>query len=175
MGKHHRIYRTGWRSLAVKSFLVFAIGLLLLASGPAWANGDDSVAACKAEAKQVLRACKTTCKEEFRMDKDACLARDHDCAEVCRDERNECMAAILDELEGCNEPCATAKQAGVAGCKAQFEKGTLARDQCIDAVQLVAFQCRDTCREIVGVGPRTKECRRDNRACLKACPTSDDD
>ncbi len=156
--------------------LLFALAAVvpLFVTTPALAEGDDSVRECKAEAKEILRTCKTVCKEEFRMDKDECLARDHECAEACRAGRDACLAAILLDLEACIGPCNEAKRADKEVCRSLYERDTVERDRCIDAAQLVAFQCRDECRENVEVGPRTRLCRDVNKACLKACPSDDD-
>ena len=50
---------------------------------------------------------------------------------------------------------------------AAYPQGSADRDACIDQAQVVAFMCRDECRE--GVQGSMKECRTILRNCLKAC------
>ena len=96
---------------------------------------------CIDDAKRQFKDCKATCKEDFQVAKDACLNRDHDCVEVCRARRAECRDA---------HPAATP-----------------ARDQCIDQVQVIGFQCRDDARE--AARPALRRCRRSFRVCAYGC------
>jgi len=138
---------------------------VLLAIPAAWA-GD--VKECKQDARAESKDCKMLCSEVFRTEKDLCLDVDHECAEGCRANRNGCVDPILDLREACMEPCRTTVEAAKVGCKQQFAEGSVERDQCIDAAQMVAFACRDSCRE--GFRYELRQCRFDNRECIKACP-----
>ena len=152
----------------------FRFGLIGLIAGILLVgiSGSDAQAGknreCKLAAKAVYLDCKTLCKEERRMDKDMCRNIDHECAELCRAERDACLLVVFQQREGCFLPCETTLDAAKIGCRAQFPKGSVARDVCIDAAQIVAFICRDTCRE--GFSGDLRGCRVDNKTCIQACP-----
>jgi hypothetical protein len=129
----------------------------------------EVVGPCKDEAKQEYWECKGDCKEAYQLAKDTCFARDHECVEECRDERHVCREPWVNQrnaaIDACNETLAGVK----AECRAQYEDGTPARDQCIDQAQIVAFMCRDEARE--AVGPELRACRRAFKRCIWTnCP-----
>jgi hypothetical protein len=133
---------------------------------PAWATNS-----CKLEAKQNFKDCKADCKEDFQAAKDACLNRDHFCVEVCRAERYECRVATGFDaaIDACNDDLEDAKQE----CRDNPNNppGSGNRDACIDAAQIVAFQCRDAARE--EGKPKLKLCRKAFALCAQACPPPD--
>jgi hypothetical protein len=124
---------------------------------------------CVHDARQTKRACVATCQDNFTVDKDMCRNVNHDCADACRAGRATCVAPILDALSACLDTCQTALDAAKTDCRAQFAKGTAERDACIDAAQVVAFSCRDACREAVDHAA-LKQCRKIFHACVIACP-----
>jgi len=123
---------------------------------------------CVRDAHGDYKLCAMACRENLQVDKDLCRNVDHDCAEACRAGRQACVDVPLGELQtckaGCNSDLAAARQA----CKDNNPEGSPERDACIDAAQVVAFQCKDTCRE--GVRDELQLCRRSFRACMRACP-----
>ena len=144
-----------------------ALGLgVLLAASPASAVKRNRP--CVRSATVDRGACYTTCRDDFQVAKDACQNIDHACAETCRANREACRAAPLSALVVCRAPCESALADAVTNCRNTTSRGTPERDQCIDAVQVTAFQCRDTCRE--QAAPALRKCRADYTACIKACP-----
>ena len=134
---------------------------LAVALGAPAARGNP----CIQDARGEFRDCKARCVEDFQIAKDACLNRDHQCVEVCRAKREDCREAtgIDQAFAACDATLASAKQ----DCRNRFPEGSADRDRCIDQAQIVAFQCRDDARE--QFGPALKGCRRQFRACARAC------
>ncbi len=148
-----------------KTFLV-SFGLLaaLALAGPA-----DAADSCGREARILFRDCSAACIEVHQVDKDACLNRDHACVETCRVQRAACSddSGLQEDLAG----CAADLDEERLRCRSTTSPDTVERDACIDAAQVVAFQCRDAARE-AGI-PLLKLCRSDFRACAKACGPPD--
>ena len=129
---------------------------------------------CLADAKNAFKGCVATCKEDFQTTKDSCRNIDHDCAERCREGDDEgyvgyetCILNPLTELAECKLPCNTELAAKVDLCRKENAKGTSERDTCIDFYQVIAFQCKDACREVAN--PALKLCRDTFKACMIAC------
>ena len=142
-----------------------AAALVLLASAPrAWAADP-----CITEAKIEARECKAACREALQTATDDCLDRDHACVEACRAERAECREATGFDaaIDACNATRDDARQA----CREAYPAGSPERDQCIDQVQVVAFQCRDAARE--QAKRPLKECRKQFRRCARGCARND--
>jgi hypothetical protein len=129
---------------------------------------SSEVRQCKVDAAAAHLACKAECREDFQVAKDACRNRDHACVELCRADRAACKQPFLDQLAAALAGCKATRDAGVLNCQNLFAEGTPERDQCIDNVQVEAFQCRDQARE--DVRPGLHDCRVAFRACVGACP-----
>jgi len=154
------------RSLSVSQFL----GVLLIATcfnGAARAD-SSSTQQCKDDGKQEFQACRAACQEALQVSKDMCRNVSHDCAEGCRASREGCEAGPQAALDDCKQNCETQFEADKAPCK-DLEKGSAERDACIDAAQVKAFQCRDTCRESVD-HVALQQCYKQFRSCIRACP-----
>lgn len=121
---------------------------------------------CVREAKHDAKDCTAGCKEALQTAKDTCLNRDHACVDVCRANRAQCRldSGIDAALEACNDILEAAR----AQCRAEHAPRAAARDACIDAAQVDAFECRDAARELAR--PLLKHCRNAFRTCAKACP-----
>lgn len=146
------------------------VGALLIAAGltsAAWAD-SSSLSQCKDDAKQENKACRDACQEAYQVSKDMCRNISHDCAETCRAARSTCVTPPLDALDACKQGCETQFDADKEPCKL-LDKGSAERDACVDAAQVKAFQCRDTCRENLDHAA-LKQCYKQFRACLTACP-----
>jgi hypothetical protein len=145
------------------TLVLVAVAASMLASAPAAFAGARP---CVREAKQDAKDCTAGCKEALQAGKDACLNRDHACVEVCRANRAQCRldTGIDAAIDACNEILEAAR----AQCRADHAPDTAARDACIDAAQVDAFECRDGARELAR--PLLKQCRTNFRACAKACP-----
>jgi hypothetical protein len=141
----------------------------VLVAGSAGIAAAASDPVCLAEARANAKACRTACAETFQTDRDACRNVDHDCAEACRAGRARCTEPFDAIVEACLGDCRTALQAAKAACPAAPDP---TRDACLDAAQLQAFTCRDTCRENQSVRDGIRNCRASFRACMRRCPRS---
>ena len=124
---------------------------------------------CVHEANQTKKACVATCQDNFQVDKDMCHNVDHDCADACRAGRAVCVGPIHDALSSCLDGCQSTLDAAKADCRANNPQGSPERDACIDAAQVIAFQCRDQCREDVNHAA-LKQCQKIFHACIVTCP-----
>ncbi len=140
--------------------IVLALVTIGLTLGVAAAQ---STVDCRLQAKTDYKNCKTDCRESFQADKDGCRNCDHTFAEGCRASRAVCVAPFEDQLEACLGVCRTDLDAAKALC-------TPGDDACIDAAQVAAFICRDTCRENQAVRDGIKNCRTIFRGCMQQCP-----
>ncbi len=145
---------------------LLAVAALVLATATL---ADAGARPCVREAKRDAKDCTADCKETLQAAKDQCLNRDHACVEVCRANRSQCRldTGIDAALDACNDILEAAR----AQCRANHPPDTVARDGCIDAAQVDAFECRDAARELAR--PLLKQCRKTFRACAKACPPAD--
>jgi hypothetical protein len=75
----------------------------------------------------------------------------------------------MTELTDCKAGCFATLSAARDNCRSLYATGTKELDQCIDQAQVVAFSCRDQCRE--DVRPALAECRNTFRSCITLCPT----
>lgn len=166
--------------------VLFSLGALVgvaLAGGVALADAQ-----CKVAARDEYLACKADCKEEYRSAKFVCRNIDPTCGLACRAGRAACMDVVESILAtgqlpggGTLADCAT----GTDGCKQTLEAaktacgapctpGDQVCDDCVDAAQVTAFVCRDTCRERWRANPivtATKDgCRSSFKACIDVCP-----
>jgi hypothetical protein len=123
---------------------------------------------CVKDAQDEFAQCKANCRDKFSADKDLCRRVSHDCADNCRSIHSACVEDPLDAFDNCKDSCNDNLQDAKEDCRHQFGEGTLERHQCIDVAQTAAFQCRDNCRE--GLSGTLKQCNKDLRSCLKACP-----
>lgn len=147
-----------------RSMMLLAAAAFVLAALPAHAGPRH----CVREAKRDAKDCTAACKETFQTAKDACLNRDHACVEVCRANRAQCR---LDTgFDAAIDACNDGLEARRAACRVDNPPGA-ERDHCVDLAQIDAFECRDAARELAK--PLLKQCRKDFRACAKACPAPD--
>ena len=151
---------------AISSFL--GALLMTVCLTPAVRANSSSVKQCKNDGKDEFKACRDACQEAYQVSKDMCRNISHDCAETCRAARQTCTAGPLDALDACKQACATQFDSDKAPCT-QLPKDSAERDACVDAAQVKAFQCRDTCRENLD-GAALAQCRKQFTSCIKACP-----
>lgn len=154
---------------------VLALGILLTGVGsmapPSWAHSEETEVQCVADARDESLLCRTVCKADLRVAKDLCGGVDPDCADACRAGEDVCrevpMTAVAECMEkDCERPLDDAK----VMCREQFPDGTPGREDCIDAAQLLAFGCRDACRD--GVAEELRQCRKSFKACVTTCPAA---
>jgi hypothetical protein len=156
--------------------VVLTLTLLgLVAQG---ARAQTTTAECRLQAKGDYVACKADCKEAFQAAKDACRNCDHSFAEGCRTSRALCEAPFDDILDACIDLCKTTLQGDKVDCQTAHDDcvtngGTTCDadlDTCVDAAQVKAFVCRDTCRENQTVRDGINACRETFRGCMRSCP-----
>jgi hypothetical protein len=158
------------RALATAFTLGVAMAGLLAASHAKAVETDPQ---CVASEANEMAFCKAVCQANFKTAKDLCRNIDHDCAETCRAGLEGCLDGPngpLTQLDACRIGCADDLESAVTNCRNTTTIGTPERDQCVDAAQVLAFQCRDTCREGVATGLR--QCRDLLKGCIQACPPS---
>ena len=148
------------------SFVV--VGLAVLLIGPS-AQAFSPNPACVLDAIKTNRSCKKTCNQDFLEAKDLCDSVDHACADSCRAARKACVAPIQAPVDACIDACNATRYGSRLQCRALYTTGTPERDQCIDAAQVVAFVCRDTCQENVDAAGLA-QCRDTFRSCIVLCP-----
>jgi len=142
--------------------------------------------ACIADAKAVAKTCAATCKEDYQVAKDDCHKRDHACVESCRGDRTTCRQPTRTQLDSALAVCAdvrqhgihnqpgTPDQDGIDDCVARYpeprdEQAMVLFDQCVDAVQVQAFICRDDAHE--AAQPGFANCQQLFRSCVVTnCP-----
>lgn len=146
--------------------LVLGLGAILIGA-TAW--GITPNPQCVLDAKSAKQLCTQTCQDNFRMAKDDCRNVDHDCADTCRGVRDTCLAPIYAVLQSCLDVCNTTLDSAKTDCRALYAKGSDDRNHCIDAAQITAFMCRDTCRENLDRAA-LRECRKAFHQCMVACP-----
>ena len=117
--------------------------------------------------RMLLKGALMRVKRLFKTAKDGCRNIDHDCAELCRKSYEGCIFDPLADLAECKLPCNTALAEAAARCRIEFSKGSEDRDKCIDFYQVIAFQCKDTCRETAN--PLLKACSDAFKACMINC------
>ena len=147
------------------SLAIIFSGVLILSSSAVARMACDPD--CLADAKNAFKGCVDTCKEDFQTAKDGCRNIDHKCAEGCREVYEECVEQPLIDLATCKMLCNEDFAPEAARCRATYSKGDPERDKCIDFYQVIAFQCKDTCRE--AANPLLKVCRDEFKACMIGC------
>ena len=147
------------------SLAIIFSGVLILVSSANARLACDPV--CLGDAKSAFQGCIAECKETFQEAKDSCRNINHDCAEICREAYEGCVEQPLIDLAACKLPCNTDLAAKVDLCRKENAKGTPGRDTCIDFYQVIAFQCKDSCRE--AANPALKICRDTFKECMIGC------
>jgi len=145
---------------------MFFVGGLMGVPG---AMADDFRSQCVQDANAVFEECRTVCREDLQAAKDECRNVPHECADVCRDTRDQCVDQAIDDLEACLSPCNTDLLAAKDTCRTVNDQDPAALDQCIDTAQVIAFVCRDQCRESFRLASALKECGKSFRGCIKNC------
>src|SRR5262245_12074648 len=112
---------------------------LLAPTAGAMAAGVDRQ--CVLDAVEKRNDCIDDCRDKFREQRFLCRNIDPACGNACRIGRATCMAPFLATLDACLDGCRSDLQDAKALCPT--DPGP-ERDACIDAAQVVAFQCRDT-------------------------------
>lgn len=146
----------------------------ILAAAAVLAGTASTVAAtnqCVVSARAEYLACKTDCRDDFVQARFTCRGVEPACGRACLAGRQVCLDNARAPLEACVGQCRGDLQTAKMSCP---PPGDPARDACIDAAQLVAFVCRDGCREAWRSDPATEaalqNCRETFRACVAACP-----
>ena len=144
------------------SLAIIFSGALLLNSSALARLACEPV--CKSEAKSAFQDCISECREVFQQAKDSCRNIDHVCAEDCRALYDACIVEPLSDLAECKLPCNTSLVSAATICRTEFSRGTHERDMCIDQAQIVAFACKDNCRE--QFQPALTLCRKAFKECI---------
>jgi len=145
------------------SWLATAAAAIVLCASPARAN--SGVKLCIEGSRDEFQDCNAGCTDDYQSAKDACSNRDHQCVDACRVEREDCETATgLDAALGsCANQLAQAKQK----CRQNNPPGDN-RDQCIEQVEVVGFECRAAARK--AARPALRQCRKGFMSCAHSCP-----
>ncbi len=156
-----------------------AIAMLALGGGMARASG---VSSCLKDAKNTFGECKNQCQTAFLDAKALCKNVSPGCFAACVDGRSACVDTAREPLTSCLDGCETTLQGHRHDCKASFGCGgssdpcssNAAFIACMDPFQLVAFTCRDGCRDSfrldVAAQAALKACTKGFNGCVKLCP-----
>jgi hypothetical protein len=146
--------------------LVVGLGAILIGAS-AWGLTQNLQCVANAAKQKVL--CKQTCQEDFATAKDQCLNVDPVCANTCRTDRATRVAPTYAALQTCIDGCQATLDTAKANCRDMYPNDPEGRDTCIDQAQVVAFSCRDTCREGLDRSA-LKQCWKAFHQCMVACP-----
>jgi hypothetical protein len=151
------------------SLAMIFCGVLMLSSSAVAVTPNRE---CVQDAKDARNDCVTACKDSFMLTKDTCRNVNHDCADLCREDYDTCIEndPTLMALATCKADCQSTVEAAKVACREKYLERNPARDACIDLAQIIAFACRDNCREDYNSGLAVKACRADFRDCIKLCP-----
>ena len=156
-----------WTAALVTAVTLWA-GTALAGTDPNDPNNPNTTKMCVADAVATKNVCQQNCRDAFLASADACRMLNHDCANTARDTRESCVNSVLAALKQCTDTsCAPFVQA-IANCRADNPPGQQ-RDICVDGAQAQNFQCRDECRESVGLFAGLKACREEFRTDIQKC------
>lgn len=150
----------------------FLLAVACIGGAVATAQADP---ACLAQSKETFKACRQQCSDDYTDDKFRCRNVEPSCGNACLAGREVCLEpinAILDTcLDGCKGTLQTTKQ-NDCNVPPPCAPGDTACNDCVDAAQIDAFVCRDSCREDFRANHTddVKQCRAIFRACVHACP-----
>ena len=164
--------------------LVLAGGVLLAGGRPARAG----TASCLADAKANFLSCRNQCKSDFVDTRFTCRNVQPACGEACLAGRQECLDTVegilktgqlpdggaLANCGGGTDACKAALQAAKRQCGTPCQATDAQCNECVDNAQVVAFQCRNGCRDSwrtnATVIAMLQSCRNGFRTCVSACP-----
>jgi len=172
----------------VKLWIGFGIAVLLGAAGLVRAQGTPSQ--CILQAISDFKDCKAQCKDDYRSAKFTCRGIDPACGKACLGARLDCLDGVedilrtgqvpgggtLDNCAGGTDKCRADLEAAKQACGAPCDKNPdpATCDTCVDAAQVTAFVCRDTCRESwrhnTTVVALAQQCKDTFKACVALCP-----
>jgi hypothetical protein len=152
-------------------FTAFLLCLSMLLTGAlinaAIAKDIDPAKQCIRGAAKDYQECRQQCQADFKEAKEVCRDVAHSCALDCTEKLDKCEEIPLTKLENCKNGCNLLLDAAKENCRSHYGKGSEELDACIDQAQVIAFLCRDGCRE--DVSDELKPCRLAFRNCISAC------
>jgi hypothetical protein len=149
--------------------------LLVLGTAAAMA-GTTSPRACILQAREELQSCSAECINDFRNERFTCRNVEPGCGRECLGRREGCIETASEPLLECLGVCRSTLIDAKAACVTSCNGDPSCLDPCIDAAQVDAFTCRDTCREEFRLsgGPTAIEvCRATFRECVRSCPPAE--
>jgi len=165
--------------------LVLSAAMVL--AGSAWSSARAD-AACVLNARANFRSCVSQCKSDFVAARLTCRNVQPACGEACLAGRQACLdnvEAILKTgqlpgggtLANCSsgtDQCKAIFDAAKQACGAPCQPSDAQCTGCVDNAQVVAFECRDTCRESWRTNPivvsMLQSCQSSFKACIQKCP-----
>jgi hypothetical protein len=166
-----------------RGVIALTAAMTLAGSASAWAD-----ATCLTNARADFRSCLTQCRSDFVDSRLTCRNVQPACGEACLAGRQTCLDNVQNILEtgvlpdgsplanctGGTDECKAALQAARKACGAPCQPTDAACTGCVDNAQVVAFECRDTCRDSwrtnATVIAMQQSCQSSFKACIQKCP-----
>ena len=166
---------------------VLGLSAVMLFAGSGWSNARAD-ATCVQNAKTNFQACTRQCKQDFVDARLLCRNIQPVCGEACLAGRQVCLDTVntilqtgqlpgggtLANCSGGTDECKAIFQAGKQACHAPCQSLDTQCLECVDAAQVVDFQCRDACRDSWRTNPTVismlQSCQGSFKACIQKCP-----
>ena len=169
----------------LKGVLVLSAAMVLAGSGFSNARAD---ATCFHDAKANFLSCVHQCKSDFIATRLTCRNVDPVCGAACLAGRQQCLdtaqailqtgqlpdGSMLASCSGGTDQCKANLQTARRACGAPCQPTDTQCTGCFDNAQVVAFECRDTCRDSWRTNPTVmamlQSCQSSFKACVQKCP-----
>jgi len=140
-----------------------AVAASVAVAGVAKANDPNStVGQCIQDAVQTRQSCTQVCRDDFQASIDTCRNLNPTCAEAARTARQTCVQNVFTSLQQCISANCTTPQPTPQGATSHWQ------GQGGDGFE--NFQCREQCRQTVGVMAGLIACRDAFRTAISQCP-----
>jgi hypothetical protein len=159
--------------------------MLLVAVGVLNARAD---ATCFQDAKGNYQSCVSQCRSDLVAARLGCRNVDPACGQACLAGRQQCLDGVQNILQtgllpdgsslanctGGTDQCKATLQTARHACGAPCQPTDTACNECVDNAQVVAFECRDGCRDSWRTNPTViamlQSCQSSFKACIRQCP-----
>jgi hypothetical protein len=164
--------------------LVLSAVMVLAGSGWSEARAD---ATCVLKSKANFLACARQCKQDFVDARLLCHNISPACGDACLAGRQVCLdtattilqtgqlpgGGTLANCSGGTDQCKATFEAAKQACHAPCQPADTQCTECVDNAQVVAFECRDTCRDSWRTNPTViamlQSCQSSFKACIQKC------
>ena len=165
--------------------LALSAAIVLACSGLSTVQADVT---CLQDARANFRSCLGQCRSDFVAARLTCRNIDPVCGAACLAGRQQCVDGVeailqtgqlpdgstLANCTGGTNLCKANLQAAKQACGAPCQVSDTQCNECVDNAQVVAFECRDACRDSWRTNPTVvamlTSCQASFKACIKLCP-----